>query len=57
MKGSTDDRQILKGGEYEDEEMVGSVVLKDLDFIHLEHQIEIDTTFAKELRSQLRIDT
>lgn len=57
MKGSTDDRQILKEREYEDEELVGNVVLKDLDFIHLEQQIEIDATFAKELRSQLRIDT
>lgn len=37
--------------------MVGRVVLKDLDFIHLEHQMEIDTTLAKELRTQLRIDT
>lgn len=57
MKGSTDDRQILKEREYEDEELVGRVVLKDLDFMHLEHQIEIDTTLAKELRTQLRIDT
>lgn len=57
MKGSTDDRQILKESEYEDEDLVGRAVLKDLDFIHLEHQIEIDTTLAKELRTQLRIDT
>jgi hypothetical protein len=32
-------------------------VLKDLDFRRLEHQLDIDSTLAKELRMQLRFDT
>lgn len=55
MKGSTDDRMTLKHNEEEWE--IGNKVLKDLDFRRLEHQLDIDVSMAKELRTQLRIDT
>ncbi len=45
MKGSTDDRMTLKNNE-EGHEAAGRV-LKDLDFIRLEHQLNIDITLAK----------
>jgi hypothetical protein len=55
MKGSTYDRMTLRNNE--DGLQAAGRVLKDLDFLRLEHHLDIDSSLARELKTQLRIDT
>ena len=58
MKGSTDDRKVLKDTQIlEPESISRSTVYKDLDFIRIEHKLYLSSFDTNDFKNQLKLDT